>query len=210
VAESDIPDYDEFEKKGIHKFELDEPWIAFKKQIEDPSNNPFPTPSGKIEIYSQTLAEMDFANSQYGSYIPPIPEYIPDTEEVGNSRKTKQYPLQLITPHPRHRTHSTFHQVRSLRNRYTPDVTINTLDAAERGIQNGDRVKVFNDIGTMLIKANVTDSIMPGVVSILEGIYFKFDANGVEIGGNPNVLVDDRPSPAGAFPYNSVRVQISK
>jgi anaerobic dimethyl sulfoxide reductase subunit A len=210
VAESDIPDYDEFKEKGIHKFEIDEPWVAFQKQIEDPENNPFPTPSGKIEIFSQALAEMDFAESQYGNYIPPIPKYIPDTEEVADIRKIKQYPLQLITPHPRHRAHSTFHNVKSLSKRYPPDVIINGQDAKERGIQDGDRVKVFNDVGSMFIMATVTDTIMPGVVSILQGHYFEFDKNGIETGGNPNVLVNDRPSPAGAFPYNSVRVQIAK
>ncbi|MFC1950604.1 molybdopterin-dependent oxidoreductase, partial [Chloroflexota bacterium] len=67
IEESDIPDYDEFKKKGFYKFEVKEPWIAFKKQIDDPDNNPFPTPSGKIEIYSETLAKMDFEKTKYGS-----------------------------------------------------------------------------------------------------------------------------------------------
>jgi len=81
VEESDIPDYDEFKRRGFYKFELKEPWVAFKKQIDDPDNNPFQTLSGKIEIYSETLAKMDFEKSKYGSYIPSIPEYIPDPAE---------------------------------------------------------------------------------------------------------------------------------
>ena len=209
VAESDIPDYDEFKKNGFHKFELKEPWVAFKKQIDDPDNNPFPTPSGKIEIYSETLDKMDFQESQYGSSIPPIPEYIPDTESA-DSPLAKEYPLQLITPHHKYRSHTVFSNTKSLRRLYTHEVWINPADASERGIQNGDTIRVFNDAGTITIKAKVTERIMPGVVAVYQGTHYDPDENGVDRGGSANVLTKDKPSPAGAFPFNSARVQIQK
>ena len=65
---ADIEDYDEFKRKGKHVVKLPEPFISFKAQIEDPENNPFPTPSGKIEIFSEQLADMDNPN------IPPVPK----------------------------------------------------------------------------------------------------------------------------------------
>jgi len=203
VEESDIPDYDEFKRRGFHKFELKEPWVAFKKQIDDPDNNPFPTPSGKIEIYSETLAKMDFEKSKYGSYIPPIPEYIPDPA-------AREYPLRLITPHHKYRAHSNFYNVKSLRKLYTHEVWVNTRDAGERGIKDGDTVRVFSDVGTIIIKAKVTEKIIPGVVAVYQGTHYDPDENGVDRGGCANVLTKDEPSPAGAFPYNSARVQIQK
>ena len=59
VKESVIPDYDNFKDKVIHRIELSKPYVAFEKEIEDPQKYPFPTPSGKIEIYSQQLADME-------------------------------------------------------------------------------------------------------------------------------------------------------
>ena len=210
VKESDISDYDEFKRRGFHKFELKEPWVAFKKHIDEPESNPFSTPSGKIEIYSETLAKMDFEKSQYGSYIPPIPKYIPHPQEGVNSQRVKEYPLQLITPHFKYRTHSIYYNVKSLRKMYTHEVWINIHDAIDRDIENGDSVKVFNDTGAIIIKAKVTDRIMSGVVAVPQGTHYDPGENGVDRGGSANVLTEDRPSPAGAFPYNSSRVQIHK
>jgi anaerobic dimethyl sulfoxide reductase subunit A len=62
-----LPDYEICKKKSFFEIEHERPWIAFRKQIEDPEHYPFPTPSGKIEIYSQKLAEMK------NPLIPPIP-----------------------------------------------------------------------------------------------------------------------------------------
>ncbi len=208
VEQSDIPDYDEFKKQGFYKFELKEPWVAFKKQIDDPENNPFPTPSGKIEIYSETLAKMDFAKTKYLSYIPPIPEYI-EAESI-DSPSVGRYPLRLVTPHFMYRSHSIFSNVPSLLKLYTHEVWVNPKDAEERDIETGDTVRVFNDNGTIIIKMRITDRIIPGVVAVYQGTQYDPDENGVDRGGNPNVLTKDEPSPAGAFPFNSARVQIQK
>ncbi len=94
-----IPDYEAFKRKGYYKFPPSERTWSFRKQIEDPKNNPFPTPSGKIEIYSQTLADL------HNSKIPPIPKYI-EPWEGRNDPLAKKYPLQFISTHFKVRAHS--------------------------------------------------------------------------------------------------------
>ncbi|MCX5915648.1 MAG: dimethyl sulfoxide reductase subunit A, partial [Deltaproteobacteria bacterium] len=65
-----LPDYPRFKEKKVHSYEIRKPWVAFQEEIEDPLNHPFRTPSGKIEIYSRKIAEMN------DPMIPPIPKYI--------------------------------------------------------------------------------------------------------------------------------------
>ena len=69
-----MPDYEVWKEKSFFEVEHEKPWVAFQKEIENPEQHPFPTPSGKIEIYSQKLADMK------NPLIPPIPQYI---ESVG-------------------------------------------------------------------------------------------------------------------------------
>ena len=200
---TDIPDYEEFKKTGVHKMKLNEPSMAFEKQIDDIEKYPFPTPSSKIEIYSPRLASLG------KSEIPAIPKYI-EPWEGPNSGIAKKYPLQLITTHLRRRTHSTFDNIRALKNLEQQTVWINTKDASIRGIQNGDMVRVQNDRGKILIAARVTERIMSGVVCIPQGAWFMPDNNGTDIGGCANVLTTDRFSPGGAFCSNSVLVEVKR
>src|SRR4029450_5216772 len=89
------------------------------------------------------------------------------------------------------------------------DVWINTADAAARGIVNGQPVRIFNARGATRLPAKVTDRIAPGVVSIKEGAWFSPDASGADTGACVNVLTADRPSPAGAAPFNSSFVDVA-
>lgn len=203
VAESEIPDYEAFRKKGIYRIEHKEPYVAFKKQIADPINNPFPTPSGKIEIYSQALAELN------NPEIPPVAKYI-DNWESTHDPLVRKYPLQLITSHFKRRTHGQFDNIPWLRELEPQEILIHSTDAEDRAIKNGDMVRVFNDRGAVIIPAKVTERIMPGVVDIPQGAWYGPDKAGVDKGGNPNVLTRDHHSPGGAFPYNTGLVQVEK
>ena len=199
----DITDYEAFKKDGGYKIKRQEPYVAFKQQIEDPENNPFPTPSGKIEIYCQRLADMN------DPLIPPIPKYIETWEGVNDPLATK-YPLQLITAHFWRRAHTQYDNIPWLRELEAQRVKINSVDAEARGIKNGDMVKVFNDRGITKLPAKVTERIMPGVVDVPQGAWYDPDENGVDVGGSANVLTRDEHSPGGAFPAHTALVQIEK
>ena len=188
---NDIPDYDTFKKEGIRKVK---PTM---------SSVNFATPSGKIEIYSQDLADMG------NPMLPPIPKYI-ETWESPNDPLAKKYPLQLITTHYWRRTHSKFDDISWLRELETQAVLINSADAQVRRIRDGDMVRVFNDRGQMIIPARVTERIMPGVVDIPEGAGYDPDENGIDRGGCANVLTKDEPSPGGAFASNTSLVQVER
>ncbi len=198
-----IKDYDEFRYEAIHRVKLDEPIVAFKKQIEDPENNPFLTPSGKIEIFSQRVADIN------DPLNPPIPQYV-RTFEDRNDPLIEKYPLQLVTPHPRSGVHSTLYNVDWLREIDPHRAWINPVDAGARGITDGDKVYVFNDRGKLAITAWVTQRIMPGVVCIFEGAWYEPDEEGIDRGGCVNVLTNDVYSPGGATALNTVLVQVSR
>ncbi len=199
-------EWEDFKKRGVYKFKLDEPHVAFRNQVE--KGWTFPTASGKIEILSGQLATVtDWTKLAYGYEIPYIPKWIEPWESL-NSPKTKEHPFHLISPHPRWRTHSIFNNIPWLRETYDQEVTMNASDAARLGIKTGDTVEVFNARGRCVVPAYVTERCMPGVAVLHEGAWMDLDGNGVDRAGNPDFLTLDEPSPAGAFAYNTVLVNI--
>ena len=197
----DIISYDEMKRDGFYKVKVDEPFVAFKEKIQDPENNPFPTLSGKIEIYCEHIAELNIPN------MPSIPKYL-SHEEHYDAPLAKKYPLQLLTPHNKRRTHSSISMIPWLEEVEPHMVWINPIDAEPRGIEYGDLVDTFNDRGRVRIPANVTERVIPGVVVVYQGAWYNPNEDGVDIGGCGNVLTKDSRSPGGAFPMNSALVQV--
>ncbi len=198
-----IPDYEAFREKGVHWLERGAPYVAFQKQVEDPANHPFPTPSGKIEIYSQQLADMK------NPLLPPIPKYL-ETWESTNDPLAAKYPLQLVTKHAKRRANAQFDTIPWLKELIPQRVLISSRDARERDIRDGDPVRVYNERGEMILPAEVTERLMPGVAILPAGAWYAPDEQGIDRGGCANVLTRDEPSPGGAFPYNTVLIQIEK
>ncbi|PYM73232.1 MAG: dimethyl sulfoxide reductase subunit A [Candidatus Rokuibacteriota bacterium] len=195
-----IDDFDAFRDQGLARLPAPDDAVAFAREIRDPEHHPFSTPSGKIEIYSMTLAARP---DPYGlGAIPPIPTWIDDEIDP-------RYPLRLVTPKSRARTHSIHGNQPVLARADTDDVWINVADAAARGIVDGQMARVFNGRGVTHLPARVTDRIAPGVISIKEGAWYTPDASGADTRGCANVLTLDRASPAGAAPFNSCFVDVA-
>lgn len=200
-----FPSYEEWKASGVYRWEHQGPAIAFQKQIEDPLNNPFPTPSGKIEIFSPRLWDL-----KKPVEIPAVPKYVPAWEGPEDPLR-ETYPLQCIGHHYKRRVHSTFDNVGWMEEAGRQEVWVNTLDAQEREVKNGDLIKVYNDRGVIVLPVKVTSRIMPGVVSVPQGAWWMPDAEGVDRRGSINTLTKYHPTPlAFGNPTHTNLVQITR
>lgn len=200
-----FPAFEDFRRQGIYKAAPPKPVIAYERQINDPVNNPFKTPSGKIEIFSSRLWKKN--NTQE---IPAVPKYVPAWEGP-DSPLTANYPLQCIGYHYKRRIHSTFDNTPWMEEAGKQEVWISPSDAEERGIINDDKVKVFNDRGAMILAAKVTPRIMPGVIAIPQGAWWSPDSHGVDRRGNINTITKYHPTPlARGNPQHTNLVQVEK
>jgi anaerobic dimethyl sulfoxide reductase subunit A len=182
-----------------------DPPVAFADYIADPEANPLSTPSGKIEIFSPELAELNDPDEN-----PPIPKFVIEWDSPW-SPEAENYPLQAIGNHYMHRIHSTLDNIDWMEEAFPQRVFVNNLDAAERGIADGDLVRIWNDRGTMIIPARVTPRIMPGVVNIPQGGWYTPDGNGIDRRGAINVLTSEKVTP---YTYGNtqqtIMVQVEK
>ncbi len=188
-VDPDFPSFEKFQAKGIYRRYYKEPYIAFQEQIDNPQEYPFPTPSGKIEIFSQRLWQMEKLKT-----IPAIPKYI-TAWEGPEDPLIKKYPLQCIGHHYKRRVHSTFDNTRWMEEAGRQEVWMNPLDAASRQIVDGENVRVFNSRGIIVLPVKVTPRIMPGVVSVPQGAWWTPDETGIDRRGCINVLTKYAPTP---------------
>jgi anaerobic dimethyl sulfoxide reductase subunit A len=213
----DLPSLEAFiqQNLGAYSKPVAHPAVAFTDFRSDPKKYPLNTPSGKIEIFSKALYEMGKLDE-----IPAVPKYIPEWEnpfraegesaESGNS-VNNQYPLQAIGHHSLARVHSTHANNDWLQEAFPQRIFINPLDAAARGICDGDLVRVWNDRGELVISARLTPRILPGVVDIPQGAWWQPDVDGLDRGGNINVLTSHRWTPlAFGTTQHTIMVEVEK
>lgn len=211
-----FPKFDEFWKQGVVKYRMgDDSGIVLKDFREDPVKHPLPTPSGKIEIYSERLAEIARTwelPKEKGQEIHPIPQFIATKEMRGQGDPTEEkFPLELYGYHGAGRTHSTYHNVPWLRAAHPDQLMINPVDAEPRGIKTGDRVRVFNARGEIEIPAFVTNRIIPHLVALPQGAWYSPDEKGVDKGACVNTLtmLDATPLAKGN-PSHTNLVEVQK
>lgn len=209
-SEQDLHDLGVWRKKNPNGFT-----IPLKEFREDPEANPLPTPTGKIEIFSETLWDMKktWTFDDPRDKITMVPEYVEMWEGPEDAKKSDaKYPLQCIGHHFKGRTHSSYANVDWLRDDAHPQVIwMNPIDAEERGLKNNDMVLVYNDRGRVRIPVRVTPRIAPGVTSLPQGAWYKPDADGVDEGGCVNTLTKYHPTTlAKGNPSHTALVQVEK
>jgi len=160
----------------------------------------FPTPSGKCEFYS---------SSMLADGLDPLPAYIPNYESVAsNPELAAKYPLAMISPPARNFLNSTFVNVQSLRaTEGEPHLDIHPDDAASRGIQDKDMVRIFNDRGAFVARARVTPKARAGLVVGLSIWWKKLASDGK----NANEVTSQRLTDMGRAPtFYDTLVQVEK
>lgn len=184
-----VPDFDAFWQAGTLLLpqikDGDRLMRAFRA---DPHAAPLPTPSGKIELFSRTLARFGYAD------CPGHPAWLPQTQ-----RPDARHSLWLIANQPATRLHSQldFGQWSAQHKQQGREICqIHPDDAAKRAIRSGDIVKIFNQRGALLACARVTEDIMPGVIQVPTGAWFDplepLAGMPFCMHGNPNVVTCDK------------------
>jgi biotin/methionine sulfoxide reductase len=170
---------------------LEERPLVLERFRQDPAGHPLDTPSGRIELFSQTIADAGCPDC-VGH-----PAWYDKREWLG-SPQAERFPLHLLSNQPSTRLHSQLdHGVTSqeAKIRGREPLRMNPRDAAARNIRDGDVVRVFNDRGALLAGARVSDALRPGVVQLATGAWYDVldpaDPLSLEIHGNPNALTND-------------------
>jgi anaerobic selenocysteine-containing dehydrogenase len=147
----------------------------------DWDGQPFKTPSGKLEFYSEQLARQG---------VSPMPDWNEDPVEAAEAAK---WPLRLLTAPGYFQAHTAFSGVGFLRGREgKPFCILHPEDAAKRGLTQGDEVRLFNDRGAIGLMLQVNDDIQPGVI-LVPGQRPTSEA----VSGTINMLCSDRYTDMG-------------
>ena len=189
---SDLPkeiSWEEFNRKGYHIININDDykptpglrWFYEGRPCDTPDlGNPkrlterrgeLGTFSGKIEFESVSLKQYFPDDDER----PVVPRYIPSWEGHHTEELFSKYPLALVSPHPRMSFHCHYdkhtdwlndipvHRIKKDGYAWWP-ARINPEDAAKRGINNHDIVRLYNDRGSVLCIAVVTGRVRPGVI----------------------------------------------
>ncbi|MGY4326472.1 molybdopterin guanine dinucleotide-containing S/N-oxide reductase-like protein [Bradyrhizobium sp. LB7.2] len=154
---------------------------------DDPVNHALPTPSGRIEIFSQKIAGHGDAD------CPGHPVWLDKTDMPRPGA-----PCFLVANQPVTRLHSQLdfggHSL-AAKHRGREVARMNPRDAEARAVKDGDIIRLFNERGACLAAVHVTDDIAPGIVQLPTGAWYDpmdpEDDAPLCVHGNPNVLTRD-------------------
>lgn len=186
-----LPDYEVFKRqRHVELPAHGEPTPAYADFIEAPAENPLRTPSGKFEIFSEAIDSFNYDD------CPGHPAWQEPAEWLGNASPEQ---LHLISNQPYTRLHSQLdfgrYSIESKIQGREP-VQIHPDDAAAREIADGDLVRLFNQRGSCLAGAIVSDTVRPGVLQLATGAWYDPLVAGeigtLDVHGNPNMLTLDK------------------
>jgi len=221
-----VMNWEEFAKKGYYvvpapaekRAQPGMRWFAEGRPKDTPDWGPAPwdqikgeglqTASGKIEFVASSLKRLEATGTVDPERPAMGPQYIPSWEGHATADLYAKYPLQLVSPHPKFSFHtmgdakdSWMNEVKDHRilkddgNHYWI-MRINTKDAARRSIGDGDLVRAFNDRGSVILAAQVTERVPPGTVHSYESCadYLPLGEPGrsPDIAGCVNILTPKR------------------
>jgi len=175
-------DWDALKDAGFHRLDVPRPYAPF-------AEGGFPTPSGKCEFWSAKMAAQG---------EDPLPAYLsPRESAASNPELAARYPLGFLSPPARNFLNSSFANLPAfVEEEKTPHLDIHTDDASARGIATGDSVRVFNDRGSLLVSARVTDRARRGVV-VAPSVWWRKLAPG---GENANAVTSQALTDLGRAP----------
>ncbi len=182
--------YEQLRERGWVRLALPEPWAPF-------ASGGFTTPSGKCELYSETLARLG---------ADPLPAYVPVPADKAET-KGRRYPLALLTSKATRHFNNSSHagEARQQKAEGEPLLQMHATDAGPRGIADGDLVRVFNHRGAMTLRARVKDGTRPGVVALPQGFW----ASQLPGGSSANALTPDGLSDrGGGGDFHDARVEV--
>lgn len=185
----DYPTLDVLKEEG--HFQIPEEWIppvpsqlvAFRN---DPEGSALKTPSGRIELYSDTIEGFGYPD------CPPHPSWLEPAEWLGIADSQS---LHMISNQPKTRLHSQWdHGETSMNGKVDgrEQIGMTPKDAEARDLKHGDLVRVFNDRGACLASVAIRQDLMEGVVQLATGAWWDpVGPGGLCRAGNPNVLTRD-------------------
>jgi anaerobic selenocysteine-containing dehydrogenase len=241
-----VMSWDEFAEKGYYVVPAPEEkrakpgmrWFAEGRAKDTPDWGPAPwdqidgeglqTMSGKIEFVSSSLKRLEATGTLDPERPVMGPQYIESWEGHHTAGLYSKYPLQMVSPHPRY----SFHTMGDAKDSWTEEVKdnrvlkddgryywimrVNSQDAGARAITDGDLIRAFNDRGSVILAAQVTERVPPGTVHSYESCA-DYQALGEpghspDISGCVNILTPKRyitPTSTG-MANNSCLVQVEK
>lgn len=163
-------------------------------------NNGWPTPSGKIEIKCEAIT------AEYPD-VSPFPEYVPEINGQFDPKKSK-YPIQVLSSASHYFIGDSFQSVPRLQAMQSrPTVEISLGDAKERGIEDGDLVRLYNDNGETYCYAVLINGLLEGVCATQKQFKGSNTPGGLNVNNlNTEMLTDFGKSPC----FYSVLVEIEK
>ena len=175
-------DWDALKAAGFQRLDVPQPYAPF-------AEGGFPTPSGKCEFWSAKMAAQG---------EDPLPAYLsPRESAASNPELAARYPLGFLSPPARNFLNSSFANLPAfVEEEKTPHLDIHPDDASARGIATGDSVRVFNDRGSLLVSARVTDRARRGVV-VAPSVWWRKLAPG---GENANAVTSQALTDLGRAP----------